>query len=105
MDNITFNREIEVDVMFIDGDAVLHIIDRGTKYSVAKFMKNQTAEHTWVLIVELWISTFTSYPDIISADFFQNSCLQLDIATKDTPAESHNSLSLCERYHSIIHRV
>ncbi len=29
MDNITFNHEIEVDVMFIDGGAVLHIIDRG----------------------------------------------------------------------------
>ncbi len=40
IDNITFNHEIEVDVMFIDGDPVLHIIDRGTKYSAAKFMRN-----------------------------------------------------------------
>ncbi len=42
MDDIVFNHEIEVDVMWIDGDPVLHIIDRGTRYSVAKFMANQT---------------------------------------------------------------
>ncbi len=46
MQIIRFNREIEVDVMFVDGDPVLHIIDRSKKYSVAKFLKNKTAEHT-----------------------------------------------------------
>ncbi len=68
MDNKNFNHEIQVDVMFIDGDPELHIFDRGTRYSVAKFMDNQTAEHTWDLIVEFWISVFTGYPDVISHD-------------------------------------
>ncbi len=86
--------------MWIDGDPVLHIIDRGTRYSVAKFMANQTAEHTWDIIVEFWISVFTGFPEIIShdqgktytADYFQHTCSQLGITTKETPVESHNSL-------------
>ncbi len=70
----------EVDVMSIDGDLELQVIERGTKYSVAKFMKNQTAEHTRDFIVEFWISVCTGSPGEISqdqgetctADFVQN---------------------------------
>jgi len=32
-------------------------------------------------------------------------CAEFGIAIKDTPTESHNSLSLCERYHQMIRRV
>ncbi len=32
MDDVVFNHEIEVDIMWIDGDPVLHIIDRGTRH-------------------------------------------------------------------------
>ncbi len=62
MDDIVFKHELEVDVMWIDGDPALHIIDRGTRYSVAQFMVNQSAEHTWDILVEFWITVFTGYP-------------------------------------------
>ncbi len=109
--DINFKRE--VDVILRDGDPILHIINRGAKYSVAKLMPNQTAERTWDLIAEFWISVFTGYPDIISHDqgrnftahFFQNSCSQLVITTEDTPTESYNSLPLYEKYHSVIRRA
>ena len=52
MDEIVFNHEIEVDIMRIDGDAIIHIIDRGTRYSVAKYLNPQTAENAWNLILE-----------------------------------------------------
>ncbi len=63
-----FDHEIEVDIMWIDAEAVLHIIDRGTRYSVAKFMRNASSEHDWNIIVEFWITVFTGYPYIISHD-------------------------------------
>jgi len=99
--------------MWIDSHPVLHIIDRGTRYSVAKFMKNETAQHVWEILIEFWITVFTGYPYIISHDqgpqftseYFKVSCSQLGIITKETSTESHNSLGLCERYHSIIRRV
>ncbi len=49
MDNMTFNHKIQVDVMFICGDQELHIIDRGTRYSVFNFIDNQS-------IVSLYIA-------------------------------------------------
>ena len=45
-DKITFNYEIEVELMWLDGDPVLHIVDRQARYSVAKFMAAETAEYT-----------------------------------------------------------
>ena len=101
MDEIVFNHEIEVDIMWIDGDAIIHIIDRGTRYSVAKYLNPQTAENAWNLIIEFWVSVFNGFPQIIAhdqgpqftAEYFQDSCAQLGIITKETPTESHNSLS------------
>lgn len=36
-DEIVFNHEIDVDLFLIEGKATLHIIDRGTRYSIALF--------------------------------------------------------------------
>ena len=114
MDEIVFNHEIEVDVMWIDSEPILHIIDRGTRYSVCKYITcSQTAENLWNMILEFWINVFTGFPNIISADrqsafrskFFKETCNQLGIHAKITPTESHNSLSICERNHRIIRHV
>ena len=102
-----------MDLTWIDRDPVLHIIDRATRCSVAKFMESESAEYTWNLIVEYWITVFTGYPYIIAhdqgpqfvAEYFQITCSQLGIISKATPTQSHNSLSLSERYHSLIKRV
>lgn len=51
VDDIVFNHEIEVDLFWIEGQAALHIIDRGTRYSVAKFLESQTAEYLWNIII------------------------------------------------------
>lgn len=112
-DDIVFNNEIEVDLFWIEGEAALHIIDRGTCYSVAKFLKHQTSEYLWNVIIEFWLTVFTGFPNIIahdrgnnfSSDFFQLACAEFGINTSEKPTESHNSLSLCERYHSIIRRI
>ncbi len=99
--------------MWIDGDPVLHIIDLGTKYSVAKFMKNESAEHIWEILQNFWFTAFMGYPRVIAhnqgpqftADNFQISSSPIAIVTKERLTESHNSLSLCERCHSIVRRV
>lgn len=113
MDEIVFNHEIEIDIFWIDGNPVLHIIDRGTRYSVCKYVEKFDGPYLWNLILEFWITVFTGFPSIIAADrqpafrstFFKSTCNQLGIHAKITPTESHNSLSICERYHSIIRRV
>lgn len=88
-------------------------MDRGNRYSFAKFVENESSEHIWDLIVDLWITVFTGYPNIIAHDegpqftakHFQASCSQIGIISKETPTQSQSSLSICERYHSIIRKV
>ena len=112
-DEKLFNHEIEVDLMWIEGDPVLYIIYRGTRYSVCEFMREKSSEYAWSLIIECWITVFTGYPYIISHDqgpqfsakYFQVACSQNGIISKGTLTQSHNSLGLCERYHSIIRQV
>ena len=63
--------------------------------------------------LESWITVFTGYVHIISYDqipqlspeYFHFVCCQNGIISKGTPTQSHNSLGLCERFHSIIKRV
>ena len=79
----------------------------------AKFIDNASSEYLWNTIVDAWTTIFKGFPNIIThdqgsyfvSDYFQTCCAELGIISKPTPTESHNSLSLCERYHSIIRRV
>ena len=91
----------------------LHIIDRGTRFSVARFIKSHRAEYLWNMIIDARVTIFKGFPNELSHDrgsqfssaFFQNACAEFGIVSKEKPTESHNSLSLCERYHPIIRRV
>ena len=114
IDEILFNHEIEVDVTWIESEPILRIMDRGTRYSVCKYITcSQTAENLWYKILEFWINVFTGFSNIISADrqsafrskFFKETCNQLGIHSKITSTEWHNSLSIPERYHPIIRCV
>ncbi len=95
MDEILFNHGVEVELFWIYSDQVLHIIDRVTRYSVAKSTENETAEHMWEILQEFWFTIFTGYPYVIAhdqgsqftSDHFQISCSQLRIISKETPTE------------------
>lgn len=66
-------------------------------------------EHsTELLVYSLYRFSFVIAHDQVpqfTSDYFQTSCSQLGIFTKETPTESHNSVSLCKRYYSVIRRV
>jgi hypothetical protein len=38
MEDIVFGDELSIDLMFIDGQAVLHVADTGTRFSAATFL-------------------------------------------------------------------
>ena len=38
-DTIQFNHEIVADVFFIEGNPVLHVVDRGTHFLASKFLE------------------------------------------------------------------
>ncbi len=98
---------------WIDQKPILHVIDRETRYSAAKYMKFMSAEHSWDSIIEFRITFFTVFPPIIAAGrqsfirskWFETTCYQLGIYAKIAATENHNSVGLFERYHSLIRRI
>ena len=112
-DDIVFNNEVVVDLMWLDGKPVLHIVDRGTHYSAASFVTDESAETTWNTLVRCWVSLYTGFPCIIAHDkgslftsrFFRKACAQFGIVAKEVPTEAHNALSVGERYHAPLRRI
>jgi hypothetical protein len=37
-DDLVFGDEVSIDLMFLDGNAVLHVVDTATRFSAAAFL-------------------------------------------------------------------
>jgi hypothetical protein len=106
-DDAEFNYCIYVDVMYINGNPVLHIIDEASRYQAGRWLKNISAKHTWDKLRECWIDTYLGPPDLIAHDAGKNFISQefkqyasaMGTATKSVPVEAHNSIGIVERYH------
>jgi hypothetical protein len=44
-DTIDFNHSILIDVIYIDGSPVFHIVDDATRFQAARWLKNLSARH------------------------------------------------------------
>lgn len=38
---------VYVDVMYIEGQPLLHIVDEATRFEAARWLNNISAQHTW----------------------------------------------------------
>lgn len=68
--------------MFLDGKAVLYIMDTATRFSSATFLDThdaaygQSVEGTWLAFVEAWCTMYTGLPNRICVD--QGSAFKSD---------------------------
>ena len=53
-----FNFCIIVDIMYIEGNPLLHIIDQATRFQAARWLRNLSTKHTWDTLRECWIDTY-----------------------------------------------
>ncbi len=102
-DNIVFNHEILMDLMRIEPrphEPVVHILDLGTRFSAAQFLKRRDLRRRWNGSVECWASFYVGFRNVIGHDqgsaftseSFTASCQQFGIVANDSPTESHNSM-------------
>ena len=103
-DNVNFNHSIIVDVMYIEGQAVLHIIDEATHYNAARWLSNLSAKTTWDTLRMAWIDSYLGPPDFIITDAGKNfiskefSQLATSLGTTivSVPVEAHWSIGAVE---------
>ncbi|KAI0990859.1 hypothetical protein K3495_g17328, partial [Podosphaera aphanis] len=112
-DDVDFNHSIYIDIMYIDGSPVLHVVDEATRFQAAKWLRNMTSQHVWNMLRLCWIDVYLGPPDIITHDAgtnftseeFRQNAKSLAIETNEIPVESANSMSIVERYHKPLRRA
>jgi hypothetical protein len=112
-EDVDFNYSIYVDIMYIDGQPVLHVIDEATRFQAARWLKDISAKHTWDILRLCWIDTYIGPPELITHDAgknfisreFRQYAQSMAISTKSVPVEAHWSIGLVERAHPILRRA
>jgi hypothetical protein len=112
-DDVNFNHSIIVDIMYINGKPVLHIVDEATRFNAAHWLDNISAKHTWDVLRMIWFDTYLGPPDFVvtdagknftSKEFNQHAALLGTIITT-IPVEAHWSIGAVERYHAVLRRA
>ena len=67
-EDVNFKYSILVDIMYIDGDPILHIVDEATGFQVARWLNNMSAKHIWNTLRLYWIDVYIGPPDLITHD-------------------------------------
>jgi hypothetical protein len=112
-DDVHFNHTIIVDIFYIQGKPVLHVVDEGTRYQAGRWLQNISAKHTWDTIRACWIDTYLGPPEQITTDAgtnftskeFSQLASTMGTRIKVVPVEAHNSIGIVERYHNLIRRA
>ena len=112
-DDVNFNYSIIVDIFYITGKPVLHVVDEGTRYQAGQWLQNISATHTWDTLRKCWIDTYLGPPDQLVADAgkqftskeFNQHATTMGIKVKIVPIEAHNSIGIVERYHGPVRRA
>lgn len=108
-----FNYEIIVDVMYLEGKPTLHIVDAGTNFQAARFLRSISAKETWEALKECWMDTYLGPPDVVShdagtnfnSDEFRTEARLAGITVNQVPVEAHWSIGKVERYHAPLRRA
>jgi hypothetical protein len=66
--DIDFNHSIFVDIMYLDGSPVLHVVDEATRFQAARWLPSMAAQHVWESLRTCWIDVYLGPPDLINHD-------------------------------------
>ncbi|KAL3702992.1 hypothetical protein TMatcc_010179 [Talaromyces marneffei ATCC 18224] len=111
-DDVSFNHSIIVDIMYINGKPVLHVVDEATRFNAAHWLDNISAKATWTALRIMWIDMYLGPPDFIITDAgknftskeFSQNALSMNITVTTVPVEAHWSIGTVERYHAVLRR-
>ena len=118
IDKIKFNHRIIMDIMYLKDKKgtsrpVLHIIDAGTRFGAAAFLPKLDTNTIWNTFIKIWSTTYIGFPECMLTDQgsvfvskdWKSNCSMAEIKLFHTGTESHNSLGLCQKYHSTLRTI
>lgn len=112
-DELMFNEELSMDLMWLDGKAILHIVDTATGFNAAEPLRGQLVEDVWNAFIYGWVTLYPGYPNKLKVD--QGSVFtsarwnkltdETGISLQMSGVENHHSLGKGERYHAPLRRI
>ena len=104
-----FNEVVAMDIKFLNGKMILHLIDHLTRYSAAALLNSKKPEEIVNKIFQIWICVFGPPSKFLSDnggefnnDLFRELCGKYNIIVKTTAAEAPWSNGLCERHNAVL---
>lgn len=67
-ENVKFNERLFMDMMYLNGKPVLHIVDEGAHFRAAAFLPNVSTKTIWATILECWAAINAGLPYKIMVD-------------------------------------
>lgn len=119
IDDLKFGDDLSLDHMFLEENAVLHIVDMATHFSAATFLDShgpafgQLVVGIWLAFVETWRTAYPGFPNRFRTD--QGSALTSDrwkrltnrngIQLRLSGVQAHSSLGIGERLNEPLRRI
>jgi hypothetical protein len=108
-----FNATVAIDLLYLDGAPVLHIVDLSTNFSAAQFLPDVSTNTVWSCLLRHWCYIYTGLPDTIRCDQgsqftsreFSTFCQNIGVQLEYTGIEAHNSLGAGEKYHDTLRTI
>lgn len=99
-DELLFNHEIAVGLLWLESRPVLHVISTHTCFQCAAVRRAKNVEAIWSVLLECWCTIYTGYPRVmrvdhesaIASDAFRTLARQSLIVPQLSRVESHNCL-------------
>eukprot|EP00171_Calliarthron_tuberculosum_P018868 IDg18868t1 len=96
-----FNERILMDIMYLEGKLVLHIVDEGTRFSAARFIPSVSTKTIWQTFLTCWVAIYTGLPHKILVDhgtafgrMFKTLGNLREVQIQSRGTEAHSSLGL-----------
>ena len=118
-EDLIFGDKVSIDLMWVDGKAVLHVVDTATRFSAATFLDanvmdyGHSVEGIWLAFFEIWCTMYTAYPNHLRADqgsvFTSNRWKNVTdlagIQLRLSGVKAHSSFRIGERLHHPLRRI
>lgn len=67
-DEIIFNQELAIDLVWLNGKPALHIVDTHTMYQSADYNTTKDAGALWEVFLRFWATVYIGYHSTIRLD-------------------------------------
>lgn len=114
-EELVFGDELSMDLQWIDGEPILHVINTATKFSAATFLETYglSTEGVWTAFMECWCSLYTGFPNRLRTDAgsiftsprWKEITDSAGVTMRISGVEAHNSLGAGEALHHPLRQI